>query len=98
MLIRSLSPAASQALEELSTVFQGYTREMLGEDWKSFWTPEEQAWIERGSVWELPENLVGFVQVNVVTLYGSATDLKYFLPRLLLEAVRWPGEERLRSY
>lgn len=95
MVVRSLDPAVLKALEGLSLVLRRYTREMLDEEWKSFWTPQEQAWIEGRSVWDLPEDLMGFVRVNVVTVYGSALDLKYFLPRLLLEAVKRPGRESL---
>lgn len=38
---------------------------------------------------------MGFVQANVVCLYGGAPDLKYFLPRLLELAVQRPLREGL---
>lgn len=93
----ALSPDVQAALHDLYETFSPYTPRDLDPFWREFWHPVEQAAIEALPVRGLPENLVAVVLAHVVSVYGGAHDLKYFLPRLLEVAVESPLREGMTA-
>lgn len=88
----SLDPAVHRAIDHLALLFQVYSREGLSKDWELVLTVEEQRRIEHESVWQLPKQLVVFASSDAALLYHNAHDFKYFLPRLMVEALSQENE------
>ncbi|GGB83776.1 hypothetical protein [Deinococcus soli (ex Cha et al. 2016)] len=94
---RILSADVQAALQHVADVFSHTTPRDLDPFWQEFWHPAEQAAIDGLPVRLLPDELMGHVLANVVVLIGGASDLKYFLPRLLELAIRRPFREELTA-
>lgn len=84
----TLDPAVQRAIEELILRFQPYSREGLSNNWDYGLTVDEQWQLKHHSMWELPDQLVLNASSDAALLYDTEYDFKYFLPRLLLQALR----------
>lgn len=93
----ALSPDVQAALHDLYETFSPYTPRDLDPSWREFWHPAEQAVIEALPVRVLPEDLMAVVLAHMVSVYGGAQDLKYFLLRLLEVAIESPLREGMTA-